>query len=372
MKKFIYKDFLINLTAKILFIGSALSIIVWTIQAVNFLDFINNDGRGLKVYFLYTFFNLPKIFERLLPFVFFISLIIQLNQYEKKNELIVFWIHGLKYEEFIKTILKFSIVFVIIHIFLSSVITPKTQDLARSFIRSSNIDFFPNLIKKKKFADISNNLTIYSDEKVGNSYKNILIKEYTSSDDPNTFKVITAKKGELKNNNNFRVFELNDGIIFEFNNKIITNFTFDQVIYNLQNIKTKSTTFKKIQETNTSDLISCIRNFYFYSIDTSIIGSLMCQNTVISEIFQELNKRFLKPMFTFYLSFMILLSITINNFNSKKKIIYFLSAIIILIYSELFLRYSGINIIYFYFYSIIPFIFFVSIYVYKIIELKNN
>jgi len=79
MKKFIYKDFLINLTARILYINLALSIIVWTIQAVNFLDFINNDGHGLKVYFLYTFFNLPKIFERLLPFVFFISLIIQLN-----------------------------------------------------------------------------------------------------------------------------------------------------------------------------------------------------------------------------------------------------------------------------------------------------
>ena len=372
MKKFIYKDFLINLTTKILYIGLALSFIVWTIQAVNFLDFINNDGHGLKVYFFYTFLNLPKIFERLLPFVFFISLILQLNQYEKKNELIIFWIHGLKYEEFIKTILKFSVLLVLIQIFLSSVITPKTQDLARSFIRSSNIDFFPNLIKEKKFADISNNLTIYSDEKVGNFFRNIVIKEHTSSSDPNSFKIITAKKGELKNNNNFRVFELNDGIIFEYNNKIITNFNFDQVIYNLQNVKTKTTTYKKIQETNTLILVSCIRNFYLYKMDKSFIENLMCQDTVITEIFQELNKRFLKPMFTFYLSFMILLSITINNFNSKKKIIYFLSAIIILIYSELFLRYSGINIIYFYFYSIIPFIFFISIYVYKIIKLKNN
>ena len=191
MKKFIYKDFLIKLTAKILFIGSTLSIIVWTIQAVNFLDFINNDGHGLKVYFLYTIFNLPKIFERLLPFVFFISLIIQLNQYEKKNELIIFWIHGIKYIEFIKIILKFSFILVLIQIFLSSIITPKTQDLARSFIRDSNIDFFPYLIKEKKFADISNNLTIYSDEKIGNSYKNILIKENTFSDDPNSFKIIT-------------------------------------------------------------------------------------------------------------------------------------------------------------------------------------
>jgi lipopolysaccharide export system permease protein len=372
MKKFIYKDFLINLTARILYINLALSIIVWTIQAVNFLDFINNDGHGLKVYLFYTFLNLPKIFERLLPFVFFISLIIQLNQYEKKNELIVFWIHGINYEDFIKTILKFSIVFVLIHIFLSSVITPITQDLARSSIRSSNIDFFPNLIKEKKFADISNNLTIYSDEKIGNTFKNILIKERTSSNDTNSFKVITAKKGELKNNNNFRVFELNDGIIFEFKNKTITNFTFNQVIYNLQNVKTKSTTFRKIQETSTLDLVSCIGNFYFYKMDISIIGSLMCQDTVTSEILQELNKRFLKPVFTLYLSFMILLSITINNSNSKKKILYFLSAIIILIYSELFLRYSGINIFYFYFYSIIPFIFFTSIYVYKIIKLKKN
>lgn len=59
----IIKFFLIT----VLFLG----IIVWTLQAINYFDFVTEDGHGLKIYFLYTVFNFPKIIHRILPFVFF-------------------------------------------------------------------------------------------------------------------------------------------------------------------------------------------------------------------------------------------------------------------------------------------------------------
>ena len=38
-----------------------MGLIVWTLQAVNYFDFVSEDGHGLKVYFSYTILNFPKI-----------------------------------------------------------------------------------------------------------------------------------------------------------------------------------------------------------------------------------------------------------------------------------------------------------------------
>jgi lipopolysaccharide export system permease protein len=54
MKKLIFKKF--HIDTSIFFITSLviMSLIVWTIQAVNYFDFVTEDGHGLKVYFMYT------------------------------------------------------------------------------------------------------------------------------------------------------------------------------------------------------------------------------------------------------------------------------------------------------------------------------
>ena len=59
-----------------------MGLIVWTLQAVNYFDFVSEDGHGLKVYFAYTLFSLPKIMSKILPFVFMISLFYVIINYE--------------------------------------------------------------------------------------------------------------------------------------------------------------------------------------------------------------------------------------------------------------------------------------------------
>ena len=56
----------------------------------------------------------------------------------------------------------------LIQIALLSIIVPKTQELARSKLRSSDIDYFEGLIKTKKFNDTIKGLTIYADGKNDN------------------------------------------------------------------------------------------------------------------------------------------------------------------------------------------------------------
>ena len=44
---------------------ATIGVIVWTLQAVKYFDFVTQDGHGLKIYFSYIVFNFPKIIKLL-------------------------------------------------------------------------------------------------------------------------------------------------------------------------------------------------------------------------------------------------------------------------------------------------------------------
>lgn len=149
MKKLIFVNF--NIDVLKFFITSMLvmGIIVWTIQAVNFFDFVTNDGHGLRVYFLYSILNFPKILHRILPFIFFISIFYTIIKYEQKNELNIFWLNGITKIDFTNKIIFISILLMFAQILIGNYVSPPSQLKARNILKNSNIDFFGTLLKEK-------------------------------------------------------------------------------------------------------------------------------------------------------------------------------------------------------------------------------
>ena len=377
MKKLIFANFLKENLKNIFFFGSVFSIIIWTIQGVNYLDFITKDGHSVKIYFYYSLLNLPKIIERILPFVFFISLFIQLHKYGKNNELLIFWTHGISRLKFLNILITYSLIILFIQILISSIISPKAQDLARSFIRNSNIDYFPNLIKENKFLDISKNLTIYIEKKNNEKqFEKIVLNENFSNNDLSKIKIINAKKGELfSENKNNRYFKFYQGNIVNITNKKITNIKFEEVIYNLSDIKTKTTTFKKIQETEISNLFNCLKNFYILGIVQSNVKNINCNINSIQEVTQEINKRIFKPIYIPLLCLVCSLMIFTSNKNNPRIFI-FIFSFLILVFSEIFVRYSGKNLKNFALFVVAPLMIFCITYFYarfyESIRFKKN
>ena len=125
MKKLIFRKIVKDILIFFIVLSFSLSIIVWVIQAVNFLDFVSEDGHGFKVYFSYTLLSFPKVFSRLYIVVFFISIFYIILKYENKNELIIFWTLGISKVDFIKNLTKFSIFFLVFLLLLTGFVTPK-------------------------------------------------------------------------------------------------------------------------------------------------------------------------------------------------------------------------------------------------------
>ena len=135
MEKFIFKKLYNNITLFFIISLISISLIIWIIQAINYLDIVSEDGHGLKIYFMYTLYNLPKIVSRILLFIFFTSVFFIILKYEEKNELLLFWINGINKIEFSRKIIKFSLIYLLIQLVLSSYIVPYSQFKAKSFLR---------------------------------------------------------------------------------------------------------------------------------------------------------------------------------------------------------------------------------------------
>ena len=357
MKKKIFQKILLDINGFFIIILLSIGLIVWVIQAVNFLDFVSEDGHGLNVYFYYTFLNFPKILSAILPFVFFISLFNILTKYESNNELLIFWTNGIKKKDFVKVIIRFSLIYWVIQILLTSLIVPASQNKARSFIRASTIDFFPSLIKEKKFIDTVEGLTIFVGKKDADGKMfNIFLKDQI---DDFKSQIILAKSGIINVIDGKNYLSLNDGRIINIEDKKIITFTFKNTNFNLSKFATKTTTWPKIQEHNTYTLFSCIVNTLSKKKILKENFYLRCGPNFYYEVIEEFLKRIYLPIYIPIIALIACFLISQskeNYYYSKLKIAVFSFGILVLLLSEMSIGFAHLNKFAFIIFLIAPFV----------------
>ena len=373
MKKIVYKKISKDCVNFFLLVVFTISIIIWVLQAVNYLDFVIEDGHGFLVYFKYTLLSFPKIINRIFPFAIFLAFSYILLKYENENELVIFWNFGIKKINFINFFIKFSLWFVLVSLLLNAVITPFTQDKARSFIRSSNLDFFESVLKPKKFIDVIGNLTIYFDKKNKNGELiNIFLNEKTGTNNSQT---TFAKRAIININSNKKILTLYDGKSINVINGKITEFEFSKTDYNISKFSSNTIMHQKTQEVTTIDLIRCSLFFNDLIKNKNVKKINNCISNNLENIYKELYSRLIRPLYiTFLISItllFILKSKSDHTFNMSKYKIY-LFAFLFIIFLESSSKFIGTNMIQNLFLSILPIFFTLFIYLYFLMKLKVN
>ena len=339
MKKIIFKKLLSDCLIFFLITLLGITSIIWVFQAVNFLDIIIEDGRNYSVYMQYTLLNIPKIVSKVLPFCLFFSFSYVFIKYEMNNELMIFWNHGIEKISLINFFLTFSFFLLITQIILTSIIVPKSEEISRGQLRTSDIDYFEGLIKPKKFNDTIKGLTIYADDKnKNNEFINIYIKK-TAED---SFQITYAKKGIFVNKGNNKVLVLYDGQTLSSNQGKITNFSFSKSDFGLGDMNSHLVVHQKLQEQSTRGLIDCIKSL-FVEENKNILN---CNKDNPRNVYRELIERLINP---FYLPLLILIS-SINLLIPKENLNYlkfrfsiFILGILTIIISESILGYVDKN-----------------------------
>lgn len=338
--RYFFKEF-ISLFALILL---SLSIIVWVVQAVNYLDFVTEDGHSFKVYFAYSMLNIPKVVGRLIPLVFLISLSMSIVQLEKNNELLAFWTSGVNKINFVNFAIKIAILITLIQFFLSLFASNLSLNFGRSILKKSDITLLPSLLKEKKFNDTVENLTVFIEEKKNNGEMiNIFLRDDRSRIDQN--KTIIAKSGYIIKKNDQNILVLFNGTIqTKKKNGKINFLNFNKTEINLSLFSTKTITTPKIQEINTLSLLNCIKPFL--KENEASLEESQCQGR-LEDIKSEINRRIGMPLYIPFISIIVCYLLYSkrekNSFSIFQKYIVFAVSFIILVLAEITVRYSGLS-----------------------------
>ena len=354
MNKLIFRKFSIDIINFFLIASFSITFIIWIIQAVNFLELISDDGHSLDVYFYFVSLNFPKIFSKTIIFVFFISIFYIINKYKNSNELIVFWNNGIQKIKFINFILKLSILFLVLQLILNLFVVPKSQSLGRLFIKESNIDFLPKLISEKKFINVVKNLTIFVEEyKKDGKLNKIYINEKLDSGES---KIIVSESGRIIRKNKSYLLRLSNGGITNISKDNSYTLNFSETDFDLSDFSTKSITHSKVQELDSLKLLNCIKEILMTDKLNAeeIINkpeNNACHKRKVKSIGEELYKRLILPFYTLIIS-LIAASLVIEP-KSKyllkfHKLNIFLTGIIVIILSQLALKFilNSMNIMY--------------------------
>ena len=337
INKYIFYEFIRYFTTTLF----ALSAIVWTVQAVNFLDLVTEDGHAFAVYFLYSLLTLSKVLTKLIPFSFLIASILTILKMEKDNELIVLWTSGLNKIHIVNLVFRISILIMFLQFIMAAFISPKTLNVSRSLLKNSELQFVPSLLKERQFNDTVEHLTIFVDKKneLG-EYENLLIRDenaiLTQFSNSTT---IFAKKGYVSDDD--KSLTLYNGNMQKLNDDgSVSIIKFDKTELNLSGLSTKTISKPKIQETPTLLILQCMKG------DNSIL--LNCEQTEnnYKDATIEINKRLGTPFFIPLIGLItcfLLATRTGKKGSVSQKYIFGLLGVIILITSEITVRYSGLS-----------------------------
>ena len=352
------------------------SLIVWVFQAVNFLDIMIEDGRDYAIYINYTLLNFPKIISKILPFALFFSFSYVITKYELNNEMLIFWNFGINKAQLINFFLKISLLLMIFQIIFTSLLVPRSQELSRSLMKNSDVDFFESFIKPKKFNDSIRDFTIFVNNKTDDGLlQNIYLKKDMGN---NSFQITISKNGKFVQKGNAKFLELYNGQTISGSNNNISNFNFSKSDFSLSNLKADVVTLNKLQETSTSLLTRCIaqlNNIKFKYLNTDEkINMHNCEISGLDNIYKELYKRFIIP---FYIPILVLISLLLilyskENINYfKYRTLIFFSGFITIVFSETTLKFiqgtlvGNIQLI------LIPIISFSILYIFTLRKLKK-
>jgi lipopolysaccharide export LptBFGC system permease protein LptF len=345
LKNKIYNYIFIDIIKNFLTILITFTLIAWTVRAVNFLDLMIEDGFSLNIYAKYSLLNITTIASRFVSLSFLLALIISIIKFEKQQELLILWINGLNKIKIANIFLFIGFIICIFQLILTTVINPTLLNKSRALLRETESKQINSILKSNDFSDAFKSVTFYIEEKnKNNELINIFIQDNNGSlqtmlneigDSTNT--TIVAKKGIIRD----QKLILNDGLIQTLNKKKeIKNINFERTELSIENFNSRTIIQPKIQETSSLALISC------FVKDKTIYLSI-CPYEKNNEIALEtISRRIASPLYIPLIS--IIISFLLIYKKEKKLIFlkkYFLFTVVflILIFTEILGRFSGIS-----------------------------
>ena len=334
----IYQNFFLEIIKTFFVILFGLSIIALTVRAVNFLELVVDSGYPITTYFEFSFLNLFGILPKFIPLSFLIALILFIVKHIQDSEFVILWTSGVKKIQIVNLFFYTSLIVLVFYLIFSTFLTPLALNKSRQLLGKDQLNSFLPTIRSQQFTDSFQGFTFIVEKKIGNEIQNIFLhdksrnlKNLSTNISSNVDTTIIAQNGVVDKKK-----------LILFNGQIISTkkdqskseiIKFDQINIDLSKLSTMTIKKSKVQETSTLELFKCFKQ--------TNIDFKTCHR--LSEIIPNLNRRIVLP---FYIPAVALIcSLLLIRVKGKyfRTFSVFILSFLVLLFSELTIRYTGIN-----------------------------
>jgi lipopolysaccharide export system permease protein len=357
----IYNNYLIEIFRTFSIILFGLSIIALTVRAVNFLDLIVDSGYEISVYFKYSLLNLFGIAPKFIPLSFLLALSIFIMKHQHDSDLIILWTSGVKKIFLVNLFFISSLIILIFYLTLTLFLTPMALNKSRTLLSNENFGSFLPTIKNQQFSDSFKGFTLIVEKRINNELKNIFLH-----DKGNSLKSLSSNTSETKTTTIISESGISDDKkIILFNGQIISTkkdskteiIKFEQINIDLSNLNTTTIKIPKIQETSTFKLFGCL-------INSNSKNQIYCNQDLNKEIVSTLNRRIIIPFYIPVLALICSLLLIKSRKKYLNNFVIFSYSFMVILFTELAVRYTGINNIILFTFILLPFLLLITLYFY--------
>ena len=326
--------FTIEIIKSYFFVLATLSLLIWVTQSARLLYLVTDSGLSISTYSEYVFFLIPKSISQLMIISFLISLFLSIMKLQNNKELEIYWLSGISKQEIVFLVIKISLLLTFLALFFFMYLAPISSKQSRDLIANSEFSLVNALVKKNNFNSPLRGLTIFVNK---NDNQGNLEKVYIFENN----KTIISKKGRVLNEGEKNFLELTDGVIHEKNaQNNITTIKFEKTLFDFTKYQSNITTHPKLQERD----IFWIVNEY--------------KKTKNSNVLYEIHKRLFKPFFIPIIAILCCFTFYANNekiSSNKIKILIFSLSTFLIIFLEVLLNLSVVNVYFKYLLYCFPF-----------------
>ena len=317
------------------------------------MELIVENGYPVNTYFKYSILNIFGIAPKFIPLAFLISLTIFIIKHLQDGEFIILWMTGVKKIQIVNLFFSISILILIIYLLFSSYLTPLALNKSRKLLGQENLNSFLPTIRSQQFSDSFKGFTFFVDKKINKEIQNIFLFDNGNNLQnlsPNITKAssttIIAKSGIVEQKK-----------LILFNGQIISSqkesskeqvIKFEQLDVDLSGLSTATIKKPKIQETSSLKLLECF--------DWFPINKINCKEDFKNEIIPNLIRRNILPFYIPIISLICSLLLIKSKKIYLNKFFVFSYSFLLLIFTELAVRYTGLNQLTKIFYIVFPLI----------------
>ena len=231
--------------------------VILSSRSIQYLEQVTRGELSSELVFWVILYRLPEFLELIIPFSFFLALVLVIGRLCSDNEMIILEQNSFSNSRLLKLFLTAGLIIALITSFLSFWLTPSSKENLDKIYEVTTFEDDFNSIQPGKFVTLQDNSVIFAQDKKGGILYNVFLK-FSEEDKALSRNFLSAKRSFIsKENSNVLLFE--NGFSYNEDETNQVEVQFESLAMSFRNDFLRD---KGIQQSN------------FNEIQNSVLGSL--------------------------------------------------------------------------------------------------